>query len=107
MRPIATPAGLLHPLFTTKALERRRLFPQPSQATVPHTVEFDSRKHARSMTRQRPARRIDEHQFTAPASHARFGILCVVIGHDRVDANLSGETLFGLGHYLDSSLELR
>ena len=50
---------------------------------------------------------IDEHQSSSPAAHAGLGILRVVIGHDGIDADASGEALLGIGDDGDRFFQLR
>ena len=59
------------------------------------------------MTRQRAARRIDQHQLASPSAHAGFGEAGVVVGNDHVDADLAAQTLLGRCHHGHRAVQLR
>ena len=85
----------------------RRLLPDQSSVCSRTLSKRMPGNHARRMTRQRAAGRIDQHQLPSPAAHAGLGIARVVVGHDEVDANLAGHALFGCCYDCDRAVELR
>src|SRR5882762_2525149 len=44
-----------------------------------------------------PSCGVDEHELPAPSAHAGFGVARVVVGNDRVDANLARGALLSFG----------
>src|SRR5216684_4059323 len=52
-------AGLRHPVFAAKFLERLGALPDPIERVLAHIVKAHARNHARRMTRQRAAGGID------------------------------------------------
>ena len=103
---VASAAGFRHPFFSPKALERRRSTPDGLQRFLPNIFESEAGNNFRGVTGKNFAGWIDEHQSPSPAAHAGFGKARVVIGDDGIDADASGEVLFGGGDGFDSPIQL-
>src|ERR1043166_6011960 len=78
----ATPAGLRHPRCPSKAIERFRFAPNPAQVMLTHILEPQSFDFTSRGARQHFSDRINCDMTAAPAMHAGFGTVAVVIRHD-------------------------
>src|SRR5229473_3841146 len=93
---VARAAGLGHPLLATKFLKCFGTLPDPIERVFAHVVEAHARNHACRMTRQCAAGGVDQQQLASPAAHAGLGEAGMIIGNDRVDADLAAKALLGL-----------
>src|SRR5580658_2550477 len=84
---VTTAARFRHPFFSAKALERRRLLPDEIEGLLADILERESGNDFRSVAGKDLACGIDEHQFTAPTSHAGLGEARVVVGDYRINAD--------------------
>src|SRR5258708_16625391 len=91
---VATAAGLGHPVFAPKALERGRVSPDVFESLLADVFEFESGNHFRGVARKHFACGIDEHQSASPTAHAGFGKTGVIVGDYQIYANASGQAFF-------------